>query len=354
MKVLVTGASGFLGSHLVEMLLERGDEVRALLLPVELPDFARRWPAVESIAGDLREESSLQQAVHGVQRVYHLAARTGPWGPEALYQEVNVLGLARLVEAALAAGVEGFVHTSSITVYGHFLHGLVDETQPFHAEDNPYSRSKIAGEQLLARLVSERQAPVSIVRPGWIYGPGDVASFARFAALIEAGRGFLLGSGQNILPLVYVRDVAQGLLKAGEAANQSPGRAYTLVNDQRVTQAAYFNAIAACLNVAPVERHVPFWPLYAAGRTAEIMLHWRKTTPPPLTTYGITLAGNNQVFSCARARQELGYEPHSDLLNGVAASVRWYQTNKDARATRPHVSSTTPSAASQSPGVADC
>ena len=208
MKVLVTGAAGFLGGHLVDMLLERGDDVRAVVRPVEDSGRLRKREGVEIVTGDLTDPASLRHAVEGVQRVYNVAAKTGPWGPENAYWATNVQGLADLVHAAMDAGVQRIVHTSSITVYGHHLHGIMTEEDPFHAEDNPYSRTKIAGEKLIANLVKDSGAPVVIVRPGWIYGPRDTASFGRFVSLIESGKGFIIGSGKNIVPLVYVRDVA--------------------------------------------------------------------------------------------------------------------------------------------------
>ncbi len=334
MKVLVTGAAGFLGGHLVEMLVERGYEVRALVLPDESVARLHHLPGVEVVRGDLTDGESLRRAVQGVRRVYNVAAKTGPWGPEEDYQKVNVLGLAELVRVSVEAGVELFVHTSSITVYGHRLQGVVTEDHPFHAEDNPYSRSKIAGEQLLAKLVRERSAPVIIVRPGWIYGPRDYASFARFASLIATGKGFLIGSGRNIIPLVYVRDVAQGLIRAGEADEEFVGQAYTIADDRRTSQAEYFNTIADFLGVPPVTRKLPFWPLYLAGRSAELSwraLGRRSAAPPPLTTYGVTLLGCNQEFSIDKARRDLGYEPEYDIVQGVAEGVRWYQQPECAR-----------------------
>ncbi len=327
MRVLVTGAAGFLGGHLVDLLVERGYEVRAMVLPGEDEARLQCLPGVEVMHGDVTESESLRRAVQGVRCVYHLAAKTGAWGPEKSYWQVNVWGLAELVKISIEAGVERFVHTSSITVYGHRLRGVITEAHPFYAEDNPYSRSKIAGEQLLASLMRERGAPVIIVRPGWIYGPRDCASFARFVSLIAAGKGFLIGSGRNIVPLVYVRDVVQGLIKAGEAGEECVGQAYTIADDRRTSQAEYFNTIADILGVAPVTRKIPFWPLYLAGRCAE--RSWRAlgrhSAAPPITTYGITLVGSNQEFSIDKARRDLGYEPEYDIIRGVAEGVRWYR-----------------------------
>jgi len=327
MKVLVTGAAGFLGGHLVDMLVERGEEVRAMVRPGEDATHLCAHKRVKVVYGDMTDTDSLKRAVKGVKRVYHVAARTGPWGPESAYLAVNVLGLAELVRVALSAGVQRIVHTSSITVYGHHLRGIVTEEYPYHAEDNPYSRTKIAGEQLITDLVKTYHAPVVTVRPAWIYGPRDNNSFARFVALVASGKGFLIGSGTNIVPLVHVRDVAQGLIKAGDAGDEAIGRFYTIAGDCPVTQAQYLNAIADALGVPHVSRHLPYAALYTAGRAAEILwqlLGRRDAAPPPLTTYGITLLGGDQRFSIERARRELGYAPRYDITSGVDEGVRWY------------------------------
>ncbi len=325
MNVLVTGAAGFLGGHLVDMLVERGDEVRAMVRPGEATGHLGSLKQVKIVYGDMTDSDSLQRAVKGVRRVYHVAARTGPWGPESAYLAVNVLGLAELIRAASNAGVQRIIHTSSITVYGHHLRGLVTEEYPCHVEDNPYSRTKVAGERLITDLVKRYHAPIVIVRPAWIYGPRDSNSFARFVALVESGRSFLIGSGTNIVPLVHVRDVAQGLIKAGDAGDEAIGRFYTLADDRPVTQAQYLNAIADALGVPHVSRHLPYSALYTAGRVAEVL--WQllgRAAPPPITTYGITLLGGDQRFSIEKARRELGYVPTYDITSGVNEGVRWY------------------------------
>src|SRR5260370_22294386 len=222
-KVVVTGAAGFLGGHLVVMLLERGDEVRAMVRPVEDGLRLRKLSGVEVVYGDLTDRESLKREVQGVQRVYNVAAKTGPWGLEEVYRATNVWGAADLITASMDAGVQRIVHTSSVTVYGHHLHGIVAEDHPLHAEDNPYSRSKIAGEELVADLVKERGAPVVIVRPAWIYVPPDTASFGRFVALAASAEVLFLWSGYNSRPLVHVRHVAQGLSKAGGAVHSLTG-----------------------------------------------------------------------------------------------------------------------------------
>lgn len=333
MKVLVTGAAGFVGGHLVDLLRERGDEVRALVRPVEDASRLQGLPGVEIIHGDVTDVASLRRAVQGVQRVYHIAAKTGPWGPEAIYRATNVQGVKNVILAAIDANVQRIVHTSSITVYGHHLRGIVTEDYPYRAENNPYSRTKIASEKLILKLVKEYSAPVVVVRPAWIYGPRDTASFGRFVKFVESGKGMFIGSGSNRVPVVYVRDVAQGLLKAGDAGHEVNGQVYNIADDRRVTQAEYLNTIADALQVPHISRAFPFSAAYLAGYSAEFVwraMGRRTKTPPPIMTYGVTLLGGDQQFSIEKARRELGYVPEFDVRRGVAEGIQWYLRQKNS------------------------
>lgn len=331
MKVLVTGATGFLGQRLVEILVKCGEDVRALVLPAEDISNMPQKQRIEIIKGDITDPTAVERATKGVQRIYHLAARTGPWGAEERYRFINVGGLANILHASHTHNVERLIHVSSTTVYGHHLQGLITEEHCYRAEDNPYSRSKIAGERLLANLSKDLRVPVVTIRPGWIYGPGDSASFGRLVAQIETGRAFLFGSGQNIVPLVYVDDVVQSLILAGDAGKHAIGQCYTIVNDQRITQFEYLNTIAQALQVPPIVQKVPLTMLMALGRSAEKL--WKLAgrqvgSPPPITTYGITLLGCDQRFSIEKARRELSYQPAFDVHQGVAAGIQWYLASK--------------------------
>jgi nucleoside-diphosphate-sugar epimerase len=330
MTVLVTGASGLLGSHLTELLIARGRRVRALVRPGESLDGLAEAP-VEVCWGDMADRDSLRAAVRDVEVVLHCAARTGPWGAAPEYERTNVRGLETLLESAIAAGVTRFVHVSSITVHGNDVGGAADERSPFRDEPNPYTRSKIAGERLLETWIRERDAPVTIVRPGWIYGPGDVASFSRFATMIREGRMVVVGSGLNHVPLIYVRDAAQGIVLAGERSG-AVGRSYLLVNDEPVTQLAYLNAIAGELGVAGPRRHIPYRLGLTLGATAETAYRLMgRSQPPPLTRFGLQLLGGENRFSIKRARAELGFSPHVMVAEGVRLGVEWLRQRSAAR-----------------------
>lgn len=324
MNALVTGAAGLLGSHLVELLRERNHTVSALIRPQD--DASRLMAAGVPIRhGDLRDAASLRAAVRDADTVFHCAARTGPWGNSVDYHLDNVRGLEVLLDAAITAGVRRFVHVSSITVHGNDLRGAAGEDGPLRVEPNPYSRSKVAGEQLIEDKVRQG-APVTTVRPGWIYGPRDCASFASLARKIERGSMAFLGSGANHVPLIYVRDVAEGMLLASEAPGAA-GRVYLLVNDEPVTQRAYLEAIAAELGTNPPRRHVPYRLALALGFTGEMAGHaLRLRHAPPLTRYGVQLLGGENRFRIERARRELGFFPRTSMLDGVRQSIAWYRS----------------------------
>jgi nucleoside-diphosphate-sugar epimerase len=326
MTVLVTGAAGFLGSHVTDLLLARGERPRALVRPGE--DVASLAAAdLDIYQADVGDSATLGPALQGVDRVFHCAARTGPWGPAAEYQRTNVRGLQTLVRTALDAGVGRLVHVSSITVHGNDVGGQADESAPLRAEPNPYSRSKVEGERLLEHMIQDEGAPVTIVRPGWIYGPRDTASFARFARMIETGRMIMVGSGENHLPLIYAQDAARGVLLAGEAG-QAEGRSYLLVNDEPVTQREFLTAVATELGAPAPRWHIPYRLAVGLGAVAESLGRMsRRREPPPVMRYGLQLLGGENRFSISRARRELGFSPQVDLAEGVRRSVEWHRSH---------------------------
>jgi nucleoside-diphosphate-sugar epimerase len=322
--VLVTGAAGFVGGHVTDLLQSLGERPRALVHPKDNAERLER-AGVDVRRGDIADCVALQRAVRGVDRVLHCAARMGPWGPPAEYQRTNVCALETLIRTAVAAGVTRVVHVSSITVHGNNLGGTCDESAPLREEPNPYSRSKVAGERLLSRMICEEGAPVTLVRPGWIYGPRDHASFARLARRIEQHKMMMVGSGGNHVPLIYVRDVARGVVLASESED-AEGRCYILVNDEPVTQRDFITAIAQALGAPLPSGRIPYGLAISVGALAERVGHLvRGRRPPPVTRFGIQMLGGENRFSIARARHELGFAPLVDLAEGVGRSVDWYR-----------------------------
>jgi nucleoside-diphosphate-sugar epimerase len=325
MTVLVTGAAGLIGSHVAELALERGEAVRAMARPGEDVSWLAEAGA-EVCRGDMTDRASLEAAVRGVDRVLHCAARMGPWGPISEYELVNVRGPAMLVEAAMAAGVQRFVHVSTIDVHGLDVGGPADETAPYGKERDPYSRTKTAGDLVVQDLIKAKGAPVTIVRPGWTYGPRDTRSFRRFVTLVQQGKMVMIGSGNNHLPLIYVTDVARGILLASES-DHAVGRVYLLVNDERVTQRDYLKEIASELGVPPPRRHIPYRLALALAATSMTVGRLiRIKQEPPLMRFGLQVMAGENRFVIDRARRELGFSPQVNIAEGVRRGIAWYRT----------------------------
>jgi nucleoside-diphosphate-sugar epimerase len=325
MKVLITGGNGLLGRHVVSALQERGDRVRVLVLPAEDTTWldergvSIRW-------GDICRPETLAPAMHGVTGVLHLAGMMGVWRPMEHYHAVNVTGTENVCRAALAAGVRRLVHVSSWTVYGMALGRPAHEGFPLRPFREPYAVTKAAGDMVVQRMIVEDDLPAVIIRPGTFFGPGDHLHFGRMADRVLAGRGVVVGAGENALPFVYVSDVVQGLLLALDS-ERAVGQAYNVTNDRPLTQREFLNAIADELGVGRPRLQVPYRPLYAAGYAAErLATVTRASHQPFVTRLGVKLFGTDNRQAIEKAERELGYVPRVDLREGISLAATWYRT----------------------------
>jgi nucleoside-diphosphate-sugar epimerase len=321
MKVLITGATGLLGSYLLEELEQRGEQLRALVLPVENAEklIAR---GVEVVRGDVTDASTLAPAVKDIDIIFHLAGMMGVNRPLADYRLVNVTGSENLYRAAQAAGVRRFVHTSSHTVYGLGHARFVMEEDTLRPDPDPYSITKTEGDRLMRRLMLNSDVETVILRPATFFGPGDRLHFGRIAQRMKEGRGVIIGRGDNALPFCYVTDVAQGFLLAAYH-EKAPGNVYNIATDRPLTQQEIFNAIADDVNGIRPMRHLPYWPTYYGSIVAEkaaLITHSR----PIVTRLGVMLFGSDSRQSVEKARHELGYEPKVDLREGLRLTAEWF------------------------------
>lgn len=324
---LVTGATGLLGSHIVEKLIASGQRVRVLARPGSDTALLDSW-GVEKAYGDVTDLSSLQAAMKGVDTVYHAAAQVGDWGKWERFVAVTIVGTANMLKAAAEAKVKRFLHISSISTYGHpDGAGLVlDETAPLGVNLHKwsyYSRAKVEAEKLVWESFRRGDLAVTVVKPSWLYGPRDRASMPRLIRAIRNGKIKLLGDGSNRLNLTYAGNEAEGCVLAATAP-QAVGEIYNLSNDGEITQAGYFNKIAACLGAKAVSRKVPYKVAYNAALLMEIIGHaLNRKTPPLVTRYSVWLMGRRCFFSCEKARKQLGWKPTVGYDEGIQRSVKW-------------------------------
>jgi len=324
MKVLITGATGLLGGHLIRELRERGEAIRALVLPVENTDRLVEQ-GVEVVRGDVTDASTLGSAVKEIELIFHLAGMMGVWRPLAEYHLVNVTGSENLYKAAQKAGVRRFVHTSSHTVYGLGYGRFLTEKDALRPDPDPYSLTKAEGDRLMRRLMLSSQVETVILRPGTFFGPGDRLHFGRMAQKVKDGKGLILGRGDNALPFCYVTDIVQGFLLAAYHEN-APGNVYNITNDRPLTQVEMFNAIADAVGGVRPRLHLPYLPIYYGSIVAEKVVAPLTRTKPVVTQLGAMMFGSDNRHSVEKARRELGYEPKVDLHTGIQLAAEWFNT----------------------------
>jgi nucleoside-diphosphate-sugar epimerase len=332
---LVTGATGLLGSHLAEQLVQKGERVRALVRGSSKVAFLQEL-GVELCLGDLADEASLRQAMQGVRVVYHAAAKVGDWGTKSEFQRDTIAGTAHVVAACVAVGVERLLHISSTSAYGHPEPSVIPitETRPLGEKFwmwDDYTRAKIAAEKIVWEAQEKHGLGVTVIRPSWLYGPRDRLSIARITKTIRKGRVWIIGDGHNQMNTVYAGNVAEAcLLAAGHP--QAKGQAYNITKDGPLTQQEYFNLYADSLGCPRPTKHLPYplayggaWVLEGVYRT----LQFRR--PPLLTRYAVWLLGRHTVYSTEKAQQELGWQPRIGYAQGIAQTVAWYQEQEKAK-----------------------
>jgi nucleoside-diphosphate-sugar epimerase len=326
MEALITGGTGLVGRHLVTALRQRGDTVRALVLPTE----DASWLAERGVVvyrGDVRDSDLLTVPMRGVDTVFHMAAMQGVWLPIKEYYAVNVAGTENVCRAVLAAGVRRIVHVSSWTIYGMARGRRLTEEDPPTPWRDPYWITKAQGDLLVQRMIVKDHLPAAIIRPGTIFGPGDRLNFGRIADKLRNSKGLIIGSGRNALPLVYVTDVVQGLLLCADL-DQAQGQAYNITNDQQLTQEGFLRAIAQELAALLPRVHIPYAAAYAIAIAAERTSGLMRLKHPIVTRHGVTLFGTDNRHSIEKARTELGFVPQVGIREGVRLASVWYQKHQ--------------------------
>jgi dihydroflavonol-4-reductase len=321
--VLVTGASGFVGSAVARALRARGRNLRVLVRATSDRRNLAGLDAEERI-GSLEDEPSLCAAVEGCGALFHVAADYRLWvrDPSAMYA-ANVDGTVRLMALAQAAGVERIVYTSSVATLGLHPDGAPsDETTPSTLDDmiGPYKRSKFLAEEMVRRLVAERGLPAVVVNPSTPIGPGDVKPTPTGRMIVEAASGRMPAFVDTGLNLVHVDDVAEGHLLAEERGRV--GERYILGGDN-LSLAQILREIARiCGRKAPTLQ-LPvgaIWPVAIAAEQVS-----RLTGREPFVTRdGLRMARKKMFFTSLKAERELGYRRRR-ATGGLADAVAWFQ-----------------------------
>ncbi len=321
MKVLLTGASGFVGNAVLRRLQAENLEIRLLL---RKPSSVLERDDVELCYGDLLEPASLEAAVQGCQAVFHVAADYRLWVPDpAAMMRANVDGTVALMEAALAAGVERIVYTSSVAVLGFYGDGRPsDEAAPSSLDDmiGSYKRSKFLAEEAVRQIQRRHQAPIVIVNPSTPVGPGDVKPTPTGRMVRDAALGRMPAYVDTGLNIVHVDDVAEGHWLAFQHGR--PGERYILGGDN-LPLAAILTRIAGLTGRPSPRLRLPRSALYPVAWAAEAWVRARGRGTPLVTVDELRMAAHRMYFSSAKAEAELGYR-HRPAEEALRDAVRWF------------------------------
>jgi len=321
MTTVVTGATGFLGSALVTELVKRQQSVRILAR-----DGAKArqqfGDAVTIIPGDINDAPRVQQAVEGATTIYHLAGRLyHPSTPAELYHQTHVEGTRTLLQACLGqTRLQRIVHASTTGVHGVTGETPAAEDAPF-APTNPYEATKLEGELLSLKAYQEQGLPVSVVRPGLVYGPGDLHLLGFFVA-IKKGRFRVIEGGKALLHPLYIDDLVAALLLCAEHP-RATGRSYNIAGERPVTVCELATAIAHTLDRELPAGSIPLWLADFASDVFAIM-PGMKGERAPLTRSRVAFLTNSRIYDITRARSELDFVPKVGLEEGMKRTASWY------------------------------
>lgn len=318
MEILVTGGTGFLGRYLVAQLLDRGHEVAIMgrdFAPVQ--DLVAR--GAKPVGVDLRDHDAVQAACAGKEALFHVGAKSEPWGKHADFHAINAGGTAAVVAGCHLHGVRRLIYVSSPSVVFDGTDQIdAAETVPYPARfTSVYALTKKLGEDVVnaARDLME----TVIVRPKAIFGPGDRALLPRLIAAARRGRLPQIGDGKNLVDLTYVENVAQALVLALESP-VAAGRTYTITNDEHPALWDLIRKVLLHLQLTTQLRRIPLGVALAAASALEAVAAVTGSEPT-LTRYSALILARTQTYDITAAKRDLGYTPRVSLSNGIARTL---------------------------------
>ncbi len=335
-KVLITGATGFIGSHLAKDLVDKGQTIRCLVRSSSSKiavGYLQRLGA-ELVYGDLLDIPSLKKAVHGINAVYHLGGGGRVGMPKQMQYKINVEGTKNLLETCLEQGhIEKFVHQSTCAVMGDIRgNGPADETYPYNPNNIAYSKAKTETEKLA--LLYKDRIPLVVVRFPGVYGSplmkeerskiDGVTPFLMIISSIKDKQWRYIGDGKNLVRLVHTDDAVHGFELAAE--NGKLGEAYIIGDNKAVSMEEMVETIARILNVDAPKGHIPV----SVAQLFAVLYELRARLlggVPTISREMVTGFITNMDISISKAKRELGYQPRITLEEGMKETISWYKEN---------------------------
>ena len=323
MKALVTGGGGFLGRYIVELLLERGDEV-SIFCRGSYPDIAKM--GVNVIRGDLRDPDAVNSACKDQEIVFHVASKIDMWGKRKDFEEINIKGTQNVVDACLNNNVSKLVYTSTASVV--FKEGDlegVDESEPYAEKFLAhYPKTKVIAEKIVLEANGNNGLITTALRPHLIWGPRDPSLCPRLIKQAKKGRLPVVGKGQNVLDVTYVANVADAHILAADSPN-SAGQAYFISQGKPVNIWEFINELTVRIGIKPIKRKLSFKTAYIGGVLLEFFfkLFHQYKRQPLVTKFLASELAHSHYFDISKAKKELGYEPKISLEEGLDIYIDW-------------------------------
>lgn len=319
-SVLVTGGTGFIGSHLVDELIHQGADIRVLSRSGR---GLERWPAskVRTVQGDLTERDSLNGVCDGIHTLFHLASHAhvldAPVNETSGHLQVTEQGTLALLEEAEKAGVKRFVFISSVKAMGEENAICLDETMPPRPE-HPYGLAKLHAERAVLAGARRCGMQASVLRLPMVYGPGNKGNLPRMIAAIRRGRFPPLPEVPNRRSMVHVEDTVQAMLLAA-VRKEADGQVYIVTDGRDYSTREIHRLIALSLHRPPPRWGIPMGLLQAGAKFGDLVL--RAGLPMPLHSSSLRKLLGSSWFSIAKIKRELGYRPRYDLKRALPDMV---------------------------------
>lgn len=320
MKALVTGANGFLGSNLVQQLLDRGYEVTAM---TRRRDEKLASLNVHTVHGDVRSYENVLKACEGQEVVFHTAAISGIWGSWKLFHGTNTVGTRNVVESCLEHKVPKLVYTSSPSVTFDGQHQLnVNETAPYPKKWLcHYPHSKALAEKYVLEANHEKELMTCALRPHLIWGPGDRHLIPRLIKRAKAKQLRRVGDGTNQVDTIYIDNAAMAHIQAAEAMEPgSPvcGSAYFLSQDEPVNCWGWINEVLGMAGLPRVKKSISYYWAYRLGYSLETFYELCNfQTEPRMTRFLAAQLAKSHYFDITRAKNDFGYYPSVSNTEGM-------------------------------------
>lgn len=322
--VFITGATGLIGSHLAKrLILAENIPVRALARDTRKAQWLADLGA-EVRQGDITDPSSLQRAIEGCGTVYHAAAWVSERGTREEVWQTNVQGTQNVVDAALAAGVQRFVHLSSCAVYGSLQQYDIDETFPTRRKGNLYHDTKIEAEEIVQKAYESKGLPVTIARVSQVYGPGSYQFTIRPVELIRKKKMILIDGGKFMCKPIFIDNLIDGLLLCA-AEDAALGEAINLTDGYPVPWRDFFGAYGRMLGVEKFPSLS-----YPLAWTAALIFEIQagiKGKKASFSRGAVNSLRSSNSFSNKKAKQILGWEPRFNLEQGMQKTEDWLKEN---------------------------